>query len=132
MAIGTSSPTTAAAAAATESATEGSAAGDPAPDETPVLAALTGCGLSGDDTGVHVMDGGVSVELNGQYSGDVWPGDIDCVLTDLGAPESVYARMGSTRALDGTQDSAWRDYTATWTYHPDDGLNVIIVGGSDV
>lgn len=52
--------------------------------------------------------------------------DVYIVLAALDAPESVVAQMGSTRALDGTREATWDGMTATWTYHPDDGLDVII------
>ncbi len=52
--------------------------------------------------------------------------DITCVMDELEAPESVLAQMGSTRALDGMQSATWSTYKATWTYHPDDGLDLII------
>ena len=35
-------------------------------------------------------------------------------------------RMLLTRAIDGTQEEQWGLYRATWTYHPDQGLNVVI------
>jgi len=50
---------------------------------------------------------------------------IGCILKALGAPSSVEPRMGDTRALDGTQREAWGDYTVTWKYHPDDGLDAV-------
>jgi hypothetical protein len=52
--------------------------------------------------------------------------DVLCVLTDLETPQSVIARMESTRALDGMQSATWSTYEVTWTYHPDDGLDLII------
>ena len=52
-----------------------------------------------------------------------------CVLDEIDAPQSVLARLGNTRALDGMQDAQWGDYAASWTYHPDDGLNLIITEG---
>jgi hypothetical protein len=68
----------------------------------------------------------VIVDSEGEDSpgGDI--ADVYTVLAALDAPESVIAQMGSTRALDGTRDAAWDGMTATWTYHPDDGLNLII------
>jgi hypothetical protein len=39
------------------------------------------------------------------------------------------ARMGHTRALDGTQRNATG--TVTWTFHPDHGLNIVITVPSD-
>lgn len=52
--------------------------------------------------------------------------DILCVLAELEAPQSVLAQMESTRALDGMQSATWSDYAVKWTYHPNDGLDLII------
>ena len=46
--------------------------------------------------------------------------------TSAPTPTTVIAQMDSTRALDGTRDATWDGMTATWTYHPDDGLDVIL------
>ena len=43
----------------------------------------------------------------------------------LGLPASLLEKMSSTRALDGTQTQNCGAYTATWNYHPDNGLKVI-------
>ena len=43
----------------------------------------------------------------------------------LGLPASLLEKMASTRALDGTQSQNCGTYTATWNYHPDNGLKVI-------
>ena len=43
----------------------------------------------------------------------------------LGLPASLLEKMDSTRALDGTQSQNCGTYTATWNYHPDNGLKVI-------
>jgi hypothetical protein len=34
--------------------------------------------------------------------------------------------MEKTRALDGRQTASWSFIEASWTYHPDNGLDVII------
>jgi hypothetical protein len=34
--------------------------------------------------------------------------------------------MDQTRALDGRQTDAWAAFEASRTYHPDDGLDVLI------
>lgn len=49
-----------------------------------------------------------------------------CILEELKAPASVLEQMDSTRALDGRQQATWGDFTASWTYHPDDGLDLIL------
>ena len=50
---------------------------------------------------------------------------IEEVNEELGFSDSVYQRMLETRALDGRQTAESDHYTASWTYHPDDGLEVM-------
>jgi hypothetical protein len=52
--------------------------------------------------------------------------DILCVLAELDAPQAILAQMEATRALDGMQSATWSTYNAKWTYHPNDGLDLII------
>lgn len=52
---------------------------------------------------------------------------LECVYEQLDVPSHVSERIGATRAMDGRQDAAWDGYTASWSYHPDSGANVIIV-----
>lgn len=59
-------------------------------------------------------------------SGTATYADVECVLDKLEAPQSILAKMGSTRALDGMQTADWSGYEATWTYHPDNGLDLIL------
>ena len=33
--------------------------------------------------------------------------------------------MGQTRALDGTQRAEGKNVNVSWTYHPDDGLQIV-------
>ena len=54
------------------------------------------------------------------------PEKVLCVMTELGAPDSTGSKVGNTRSLDGTREANWDGYHAEWTYHPDDGLNMII------
>ena len=92
--------------------------------EAPLRSAWTECGtgtLADEDTTLVI-------DMAGQEyaSGTATFTDIECVLDELGAPSSIVAKMGATRALDGMQTANWSDYEATWTYHPDDGLDVIL------
>lgn len=50
----------------------------------------------------------------------------ECILNELDVPDSVLAQIGATRALDGMQRAEWGTVKATWTYHPDDGLDLIL------
>jgi hypothetical protein len=49
-----------------------------------------------------------------------------CILGMLGTPSAILAQMDSTRALDGRQEGSWAGFKASWTYHPDAGLDMII------
>jgi hypothetical protein len=63
----------------------------------------------------------------GEYGDEVvLTGDeFTTVATQLGLWSAADAqRMLTTRALDGTQMST--NGAVTWTYHPDNGLNIII------
>ena len=51
---------------------------------------------------------------------------IACSLGEIGTPDHVIAQMDGTRALDGMREAEWDGFTAKWTYHPDDGLDVIL------
>ncbi|MDE5938989.1 MAG: Ig-like domain-containing protein [Lachnospiraceae bacterium] len=43
----------------------------------------------------------------------------------LELPDSVLNKMGKTRSLDGMQTYEADDFEVTWTYHPDNGLEVM-------
>ena len=56
-------------------------------------------------------------------------GELDgvlCVFDQLATPESVTAAVSSTTAMMGTQDAEVAGYHYSWSYHPDNGLNMII------
>jgi nucleotide-binding universal stress UspA family protein len=50
-----------------------------------------------------------------------------CLLDAIGAPDHVISRMESTRALDGRQSAEIDDYELSWSYHPDSGMDLIVV-----
>jgi Putative peptidoglycan binding domain len=49
-----------------------------------------------------------------------------CVIEELAPPARVVRRIESTRALDGMQEESWDNFSALWTFHPDDGLSLTI------
>jgi hypothetical protein len=51
---------------------------------------------------------------------------LECVLDEARVPESVKEKMFSTRPSDGRQESTWPGFTASWTYGPDEGLDLTI------
>ena len=83
------------------------------------------------------LDGVVSVEDNGQTlvvqtkSQDDDPLGvgvlaIDCVADELQMPDSVKELVLQTRSIDGRLSGEWKGFSASWGYHPDNGLNMII------
>jgi hypothetical protein len=57
-----------------------------------------------------------------------------CVLGSTGIPQFVVSQLSSTRALDGMQTATWDGVVldtvnAMWTFHPDNGMNVVVYTG---
>lgn len=77
--------------------------------------------LLGDDGNTLILDMAGEEDI-GLLSYD----DVDCVLSALDTPSSVRVLMGSTRALDGRQSAEWDGIEASWSYHPDNGLDVLL------
>ncbi len=50
---------------------------------------------------------------------------IEVVNADLGFKSSVIEKMKSTTALQGRQSESNDDYVVSWTYHPDNGLEIM-------
>lgn len=90
--------------------------------------ALATCGLS-DRIAFRVSDGGMTMTMDGRGNDDGAGAasvvEEACVLGALNAPSRVTTLMGETRALDGRQTATWDGITASWSYHPDNGLDVI-------
>ena len=55
--------------------------------------------------------------------------DVACVLARLEVPSYVVSHIDSTRALDGQQTDEWDGISARWTYHPEDGLHLVLRDG---
>jgi hypothetical protein len=83
------------------------------------------------DHGVVSGDDGhtVTLQTRNQYGNGSGLLDADealCLLKMTGMPDSVKTEILQTRALDGMQRDSWGQYKASWTYHPDHGLNVVV------
>ena len=93
---------------------------------TALADAYTSCG---NPAGVTLGDSNQSMNVDGKGTDDASGAtiaDISCVLTALDVPDYVLSQMDATRALDGTLSGSWDQYSASWNYHPDHGLNVEI------
>lgn len=104
-----------------------SATPDPEPRET-----------DADDALAELFAGVVSVEDDGKtLIVNTKPKDddplgvtslaLECVYEQLDVPTRITERIGATRSLDGRQEGDWKGFTASWSYHPDSGANLIVV-----
>lgn len=67
-----------------------------------------------------------SLEITVNYPSDAVDEWLAQLLDELGFPTATQARMERTRAIDGTLEATGAAVTATWTYHPDSGLQIIV------
>jgi hypothetical protein len=97
----------------------------PSPTQTALRAAYDSCGGRGE---LSDNDRTLFLDMAGAEAGS---GDLDadavaCVLQAISTPTYVITEMAETRALDGRQSETWNSFEASWSYHPDEGLNVLI------
>lgn len=96
---------------------------------------LTGCNVPAAEysgTMIELSSDNRTLTIAGAYQDSLADYSyVDCLLERARIPDDVSFRIDSTRALDGMQDAQWQfdddaQMTASWTYHPDDGLNLVI------
>lgn len=99
----------------------------PSASGSAIAEAVESCGASA-SAGISMLDEGrsISMKTSGAESGGAEYADVVCVLESLEMPQSVISRMGSTRALDGRQNGEWDRFSASWGYHPDNGLDIVV------
>ncbi|MEV3936013.1 hypothetical protein AB0K52_08575 [Glycomyces sp. NPDC049804] len=99
----------------------------PPAEPNPMEAAIDSCASDSDritlaDDGNTIVAEGIGIDGETDESIE----QLVCVLVYLGAPDSLFAHLDSTRAIDGRQEDEFGEYTAAWTFHPDDGVNMTI------
>ncbi len=90
--------------------------------------ALTACEAL-DASGVTFAEDGQSLNFDDKGEEDFLGGDfadLQCIIENLNAPSTVMARMYQTTSSMGVQEADWDGISATWTYHPDRGLDANI------
>jgi hypothetical protein len=96
---------------------------------TNINVAVEKCNLASSQY-VNVMDGGHSLSLDGRSDSSSVDGiefsDTSCVLQQLGIPAYITMLMSNTRSVDGMQREEYNAYKIYWTYHPDNGLDIVI------
>jgi len=86
-------------------------------DEAAIESGLAAMSWDGDEDTIDIT-----------ISEDGAPGDaaaLRALLSTLGFRDAVPNRMSRTRRLDGTQSATSPTTEITWTYHPDDGLQIV-------
>lgn len=92
----------------------------------PITSTVEACGVE-NNRWITIGDGGRSLSMDsfGEESDGADFDDIFCVLDELDTPDSVIKRINSTRSLDGRQSADWDGLSASWGYHPDNGLDIV-------
>lgn len=113
-----------------------SSASAPTPTESLIQQASHSCRLDhsiyatlGDSGYTITLEGGTTSTSTADYgrvTGGLTTKQIVCVLSALSVRDSVVSQMDATRAVDGMQKASWDNISASWTYHPDHGLRVIL------
>ena len=72
-----------------------------------------------------LADGGDSivVDTGSEYGSTA---GMDCVLAELDTKQSIIAQMGRTTAMTGVQDAEDDGLAYSWSYHPDNGVDLVI------
>lgn len=100
-------------------------------DGTPAAPAQTLLKVAHDSCSAGILSDGdrtMTLDMAGDDSGSgtLSFDQVACVLVAVDTPSSISSRMDATRALDGMQDAEWDGFHASWTYHPDQGLDIIL------
>jgi hypothetical protein len=88
-------------------------------------AAFESCTSQDVDDTMRLEDDGetIVVDTGSEYGSTA---GMDCVLSELGTPESILAEMGRTTAMMGVQDAEHDGIEYSWSYHPDNGVDLVI------
>jgi hypothetical protein len=84
------------------------------------------CQFKDGGDGLEIADAGDTIIV------DTGSGSIEalaCLLVKLDTPTSVVSEIDNTTALMGSQHAESGDYKYQWSYHPDNGLNMVITDG---
>lgn len=79
--------------------------------------------------GFDLDEDGKGAYMDGAGEDEIWGMDYydqKCILEQLDAPNSVFSKIGNTNSLMGVLEADWDNVSISWTYHPDNGLDVSI------
>lgn len=110
---------------AAASASSSAAAASEAAKQTRLKEAYDGCAKLDTGNTMALNDGGktIVIDTRSEYGSTA---GMDCVLRALGTSESIQAQMGRTTAMMGVQDAESDGIEYSWSYHPDNGVDLVI------
>lgn len=76
----------------------------------------------------QVADEGKTFIASGVKSDMV--GFLGCFLTEFDTPQAIVAAMDTTTSMMGRQEQSDGDMSYQWTYHPDNGMDLIVTDAS--
>lgn len=102
------------------------AAASPSPSEPRLQQAYEACRRGSDpDKTLSVGDQGRTLIIDtGSKAGSIL--GLACVMREIGTPRSIEAALESTTAMQGVQNAEDDGLTYSWSYHPDNGVNMVI------
>lgn len=103
-----------------------------------LLVGLTGCAgfdtfqkayeTCGSPSGITVSDAGKTLSVNTKgeedYSGATYS-DMVCIINAVDTPSYILSNMETTNSLMGRQSDEFNDIEVTWSYHPNNGMNIV-------
>jgi hypothetical protein len=90
-----------------------------------LVAAADACERRDADGTMSLVDDGWSIVIDTRSEYGSTAG-LHCVLRELGTPQSIEAQVGRTTAMMGVQDAEDDGLEYSWSYHPDDGVSMVI------
>jgi hypothetical protein len=119
-AIGHNAASSADAAAASASAAAASSSADGR-----LRTAFDACRAEDSKNTMQLDDDGATIVVDtGSKYGSI--AGVTCVWSHLNTPSSVTAKVASTTAMQGQQSATQDGIGYSWSYHPDNGLNMVI------
>jgi hypothetical protein len=94
--------------------------------QSPFPAALDSCAVDTTYATLGDSDNTLVIDMEGEAEFGMTYDDVSCILDALNIPDSTLERMGQTSSLDGSVEDSWDGISASWTYHPDRGMDVIL------
>lgn len=97
------------------------------PKDTKLKSAYDACDVS--SVLINLADGNKSILINGVSKPEDFT-DVACLTVELDTPEYIVAQIEGTTAMMGRQSEEDTDgITYDWSYHPDNGLDMVIHEG---